>query len=104
MADDVEKVKVWPAEGVLIRDEVTGAAIEPGQEVALTRAVLRALNAGDLRREPPGEERATGTDRASGKGRATGKDLRAAPAEEQSVEPHRPYNPDEPLERGGKER
>jgi hypothetical protein len=71
MADEVQKVKVWPAEGVLIRDEVTGQPITPGQLVPLTRSVARALGTGDLLREAPGQDR------------QTGKDTRAAAAEPQ---------------------
>ena len=44
----IERVRVWPREGLVIRDEVTRQIIEPGQEVALTRFIQRRIADGDL--------------------------------------------------------
>lgn len=46
-----DKIRVWPREGVLVRDELTRAPIEPGQEVERTRAIERRLRDGDLREQ-----------------------------------------------------
>ncbi len=44
----IERVRVWPREGLVIRDEVTRLPIEPGQEVNRTRFIERRLADGDL--------------------------------------------------------
>ena len=49
-----ETIRVWPRPGALVRDEHTRQPIAPGQEVLVSRAVLRAIAAGDLLQEDPG--------------------------------------------------
>lgn len=74
-----EKVRVWPAEGVLIRDELTGQPLTAGQEVLRTRAIERAIQAGDLLRDEPGKADVK-ADAEPVEERQVGKDQRAARA------------------------
>lgn len=54
----IERVRVWPREGLIIRDEVTRQPIEPGQEVNRTRFIDRRISDGDLlEAEPTTEQR-----------------------------------------------
>lgn len=48
-----ERISVWPKPGITVRDPITRQPIEPGQEVFLTREILRRLKDGDLTREAP---------------------------------------------------
>lgn len=56
MNDNQETIRVWPADGVLVRDEITRQPIEPGQEVRRTRAIERRIADGDLLIAAPGTE------------------------------------------------
>lgn len=48
-----ERMKVWPREGLLIRDEYSMQHIQPGDEIVVTRTVRKHLANGDLLDKAP---------------------------------------------------
>jgi hypothetical protein len=48
-----DTIRVWPKDGLTIKDPITQQRIEPGQEVSLTRYIERRIAEGDLSREDP---------------------------------------------------
>ena len=47
-----ERIKVWPREGLLIRDEYTHQHIEAGQEVVLTTHIRQLMKPGPNGEDP----------------------------------------------------
>jgi hypothetical protein len=102
-----ERGQVWPTSGQDVPDEYSGQPILPGQEVTLTRYILRRIADGSLTRERPPQEAPvepsgpTGTlrPRRLREREAKGLDPYAKPEAEQAPPPpQQPAETGEPIE------